>query len=78
MGGDLLILKEFLGKFKTNFWCNNLMDKCHLVCYPSSGTCSLRGCVSCILLSFFPFNYPQIPSVSVLLCNFWVMNCKFS
>ena len=38
------------------------MDECQLICYPRSGTCSLRRGVCCVLLTFFPFKYfIQIP-----------------
>ena len=33
------------------------MDDCQLVCYPRSGTCSLRESVCCAPVTFFPFKY---------------------
>ena len=38
------------------------MDERQLVCYPRSGTRSLRGRVCCVLFTFSPFKYPlQVP-----------------
>ena len=49
------------------------MDERQLVCYPRSGTCSLRGSVCCVPINFFsllkyPFQIPYSqPKLKILL-----------
>ena len=49
------------------------MDERQLVCYPRSGTCSLRNSVGCVKATFSPLinqiksNHSKIKGISVLL-----------